>query len=62
MPYFHVISENKDYTFSPTIFSKNTQMFQNEYRQQNENSSFIADFSLGISHESKEYGSSLPIL
>ena len=43
VPYFYALSENKDLTFSPTIFSKNLSLFQNEYRQENENSSFIAD-------------------
>ena len=45
IPYFHVISENKDITFKPTIFDNRVYMFQNEYRQENEKSSFIADFS-----------------
>ena len=43
-PYFHVISENKDYTFSPTWFDNDIFSFQNEYRQANKNSEFIADF------------------
>ena len=45
LPYFHVISENKDLTFKPTIFDNRIYMFQNEYRQENESSSFIADFN-----------------
>ncbi len=45
IPYFHVISPNKDLTFKPTIFDNRIYMLQNEYRQKNENSSFIADFS-----------------
>ena len=45
-PYFHVISENKDLTFTPILFSKDIKMFQNEYRQENKNSSFIADFGV----------------
>ena len=45
IPYFNVISPNKDYTFKPTIFDNKIYMFQNEYRQENINSSFIADFS-----------------
>jgi LPS-assembly protein len=44
-PYYHVISENKDYTFKPTIFDNRIYMFQNEFRQVNKNSSFIADFA-----------------
>ena len=43
-PYFHMISENKDFTFNPVLYSKNFQMFQNEYRQDNKSSSFIVDF------------------
>ena len=44
LPYFHIISDNKDLTFSPTIFDSKMYMFQNEYRQVNKNSNFIADF------------------
>ena len=43
-PYFKVISENKDYTFSPTWFDKDIISLQNEYRQANDNSNFLADF------------------
>ena len=46
VPYFYVISENKDITFKPTFFTNSLKMFQNEYRQKNKNSSFIADFNL----------------
>ena len=56
MPYFHVISENKDITFKPTIFDNRIYMFQNEYRQENENSSFIADFSYLKGYQSKITG------
>ena len=45
IPYFHVLSDNKDITFKPTNFDSDIYMFQNEYREENENSSFIADFS-----------------
>ena len=45
MPYFHIISDNKDVTLKPTIFDSNIQMYQAEYRQENLNSSFIADFN-----------------
>ena len=45
IPYFHTISDNKDITFKPTIFDNRVYMLQNEYRQKNKNSSFIADFS-----------------
>ena len=46
VPYFHIISENKDLTFSPILFSKNIKTLQTEYRQKNKNSSFIADFGI----------------
>ena len=46
VPYFYVISENKDLTFKPTFFTNSIKMFQNEYRQKNKNSNFIADFNL----------------
>ncbi len=45
-PYFKVISENKDLTFKPTFFSNSIKMFQNEYRQKNQDSFFITDFSI----------------
>ena len=46
VPYFHIISENKDLTFNPILFSKNIKTLQTEYRQKNKNSSFIADFGI----------------
>ena len=55
LPYYYVISDNKDYTFKPQIFDSEIIMFQNEYRQVNKNSAFIADFGL-----TKGYQSSLP--
>ena len=54
LPFFHVISENKDLTFKPTLFDKNSQMFQVEYRQENKNSSFISDLSLTNKFKSTE--------
>ena len=46
LPYYKVISDNKDLTFTPRIFSENEGLFQNEYRQVNKKSKHIADFSL----------------
>jgi len=46
LPYYKVISDNKDLTFTPRIFSENEGLFQNEYRQVNKNSKHIMDFSL----------------
>ena len=53
IPYFHVISDNKDLTFKPTLFDKDILMFQNEYRQKNKNSFFIADFNITDGYKSK---------
>jgi len=49
VPYFHVLSENKDMTFKPKLFLNNEIVLQNEYRQENKNSSHIADFSISSS-------------
>ena len=45
IPYYHVISQNQDFTFRPTIFDDDVKMFQNEYRVKNKNSSLFLDFS-----------------
>ena len=45
LPYFHVISDNKDLTFTPRIYAEKKLLIQNEYRQANRESDFIADFS-----------------
>ena len=52
IPYFHVISDNKDLTFQPTFFSDSMQMLRNEYRQKNKNSEFITDISLTRGYKS----------
>ena len=44
VPYFKVVSDNKDYTFSPTLFDSDFFTIQNEYRQANKNSNLLADF------------------
>jgi LPS-assembly protein len=46
IPYYHVISDNKDFTFSPTFFDGDLNMFEGEYRQENKNSSLITDFGI----------------
>ncbi len=45
LPYYHVISQNKDFTFRPTIFDSEVKMFQNEFRVENMNSSAVVDFA-----------------
>ena len=46
LPYFHVISENKDLTFSPRLYSTDKFLLQTEYRQVTANSSSISDFGI----------------
>ena len=45
IPYFHVISKNKDLTFQPRIYEGKKITLQNEYREVNKNSNHIVDFS-----------------
>ena len=52
LPYFHVLAENKDITFTPGIFDKDIYMLQNEYRQENKNSSLIADMGFTKGYKS----------
>ena len=46
LPYFKILSTNRDITFRPNIFNNNIFMLQNEYREKTENSTLIADFAL----------------
>ena len=45
IPYYNVISENKDLTITPRIFFDNNTIIQSEYRQTNKSSDGIIDFS-----------------
>ena len=45
IPYFFAISQNKDITFSPRIYSEDKLLIQNEYRQKNSDSNHFSDFS-----------------
>ena len=44
LPYFKVISENKDLTFTPVLFDDSTSMLTTEYREVRKNSKILADF------------------
>ena len=46
IPYYNVISENKDLTISPRIFFDNSAIVQTEYRQANKSSNSIIDLSI----------------
>ena len=43
VPYFKVISDNKDITITPTLFDSKTLMSSIEYREVNKNSNFLLD-------------------
>ncbi len=45
IPYFYVLSDSKDMTFNPRIYSNNDFIIQSEYRQSFEKSELISDFS-----------------
>tara|TARA_A100000164_G_scaffold380663_1_gene428948 strand:+ start:519 stop:2891 length:2373 start_codon:yes stop_codon:yes gene_type:complete len=46
VPYFKVISDSKDFTFKPKFYNESEGLFQNEYRQENKNSSHVSDFGI----------------
>ena len=52
VPYYHVFSDNKDFTFSPTFFDGDVDMFEGEYRQENKYSSMIVDFGITTNFKS----------
>ena len=54
VPYFYALSQNKDFTFKPTLFDQDILMFQNEYRQQNKDSFFITDLNIVDGYKSKK--------
>ncbi len=51
-PYFYVISEDKDLTIKPKLFTNKKFVLQNEYRQKTQDSYTIADFSITKGHDS----------
>ena len=53
LPYFKVISDNKDMTITPTSFGTDINMLQTEYRQKNKSSSFISDIAHVRGYQSK---------
>jgi LPS-assembly protein len=57
LPYFHVISDNKDLTLHSTLFKKDMYMFQNEYRQVDKNSNLTANFGYTHGYKSTIEGS-----
>jgi len=51
-PYYWMIDENRDFTISPTWSDNDFITIQNEYRQKNKNSSFLADFGIVNNYKS----------
>ena len=48
LPYYMVISDNKDATFSPRLYNDETFLLQTEYRMVGDKSNHISDFSFKI--------------
>ena len=46
IPYYKVLDNNRDFTFTPRLYAKDQLLAQNEYRQVNKNSKYITDFSI----------------
>jgi len=54
MPYFYVISDDKDITLKPRLFNDNKFVLQTEYRQKTKNSLTIIDSSITTGHYSNK--------
>ena len=52
LPYYKMLSENKDFTVRPTWFDNNILMTHSEYRQINKNSKLTADFGFVNNYKS----------
>ncbi len=46
IPYFKVIADNKDLTFTPRLYADGSSILQSEYREERKKSSHILDFSI----------------
>ena len=59
LPYYKVLSKNKDLTFIPTLFENDLMMMENEYRQVNENSElflnlgYVSNYKSSIDNKNK---------
>ena len=51
IPYYKVISDNKDLTFSPRLFFNDKKLFQTEYRQTNKYTNSIYDHSINLTDQ-----------
>ena len=55
LPYFVVLSDDKDMTIKPRIFNSGVTVLQSEYRQITRNSVTLIDGSITKSHDSSKY-------
>ena len=46
VPFFYAVADNKDFTFTPRLYAKEKLLLQTEYRQKNQNSDHLFDFSI----------------
>ncbi len=53
LPYYLVVADNKDLTFSPRFYDHEEILLQTEYRQVGNNSKHISDFSFKIDDDKK---------
>ena len=56
LPYFIAVSQSKDITLSPRFFNDDKFLLQSEFRQENKESSHIADFSQFVSSDKGSKG------
>ncbi|MDC0424062.1 organic solvent tolerance protein [Candidatus Pelagibacter ubique] len=54
LPYFFVISDDKDITLKPRLFNDNKLLLQTEYRQETKNSLTVIDSSITTGHYSNK--------
>ena len=52
VPYFHVISEESDLTFTPSVFDNGSNLMQNEYRKVGKNSDILINFGHSRNYKS----------
>ena len=53
IPYYKVLDNNRDFTFTPRLYAKDQLLAQSEYRQVNKNSKYITDFSILKDNDNK---------
>ena len=56
VPYYYVLSENRDTTFTPRLYGSDKFLLQNEYRKVNKSSSFVNDLSIFSDERDKIQG------